>query len=237
MSQLDVVSRTHRIMMPNGTTGTAFTLDIECRQYIITAKHLVQQSFSPLHILRGKEWQPLPAGLVGHCEGETDISVLFTNQNLPKMAHPDGRNLDTETDLRLAEEVFFYGFPYGWHTSAGDGRIPVALVKRGIVSGFFGAPLGSFQESFLIDGHNNPGFSGGPVVTIRNGKDKVAGVIAGYRSSYEEVYGIDQSGGIDESKVVGSLAANTGILVAYNIKPALDIIAKNPIGLLLEPTA
>ena len=87
----------------------------------------------------------------------------------------------------------------------------MALVKQGIVSGFFGAPLGSGEESFFIDGHNNPGFSGGPVVTIRNGEYKVAAVIASYRHSFQKVYGTDSSGQIDESKVVGYLPENTGI--------------------------
>ena len=232
MSQVDVIARTHHIKVPDGGTGTAFTLDIEGRQYIITAKHLVQKSISPIHIFLQNRWQLLQVGLVGHCIGETDISVLYTDQNLPKKALPEGSNLGIETDLKLAEGILFYGFPHGLSTSLGDDKPPVALVKRGVVSGFFGAPAGSLQElSFLIDGHNNPGFSGGPVVTIRNGEYKVAGVISGYRAGYQEVYGADQSGNIDKSEIVGYVAENTGIIVAHNIQSALDLVADSPVGL------
>ena len=230
MSQIDVIARTHRIKVPDGRTGTAFTLDIDGRQYIITAKHLVQKAITPLHILWASGWQSLPVDLVGHCDGESDISVLYTNVNLPDALHPEGRNIEIETDLKLAEEVRFYGFPLDLHTPRGDGMVPVALVKRGIVSGFFGAPLGSGNESLLIDGHNNPGFSGGPVVSIRSGEYKVAAVIASYRYHYQKVYGTDSSGQIDPNKTIGYVAENTGITLAHNIKPAIDIIADNPIG-------
>ena len=237
MSQLDVLSRTHLIRVPDGRTGTAFMLDIDGRQYIITAKHLVQESIDPLHLFWGGKWQLLPVGLIGHCEGETDISVLYTNQNIPKTVYPEGGGLGIETDLKLGEDVLFYGFPHGMNTPLGSGRGHVPLVKRGIVSGFFGAPLGSGEESLLIDGHNNPGFSGGPVVSTRSRNYKAAGVIASYRYSYQKVYGVDSSGQIDESEVIGYVAENTGVTLAHNIKPALDIIAKNPIGLSLDPSA
>ncbi len=233
MSQSDVLARTYRIRVADGRTGTAFALDIDGRQYVITARHLVKHSINPLSIAWIKGWTQIPASLVGHCKGETDISVLYANQNLPKIVNPHGGNLGIETDLKLAEEIRFYGFPHGLSTPLTSG-LPVAFVKRGIVSGFFGAPLGSGIESLFIDGHNNPGFSGGPVVTIRNGEYKVAAVIASYRYDFQKVYGTDSSGQIDESKVVGYLPENTGITLAYNIKPALDIISKNPIGLSLK---
>ena len=196
MSQPDVVSRTHRIRAPDGRTGTAFMLDIDGRQYIITAKHLVQESISPLHVFWEKGWRLLPVGLVGLC-----------------------------------------GFPHGLSTPLSNERGHVALVKKGFVSGFFGAALDSGESSVPIDAHNNHGFSGGPVISIRSRDYKAAGVIASYRYSYQKVYGAESSGEIDENIVVGYLPENTGIILAYNIKPALDIIAKNPIGLSLDPSA
>ena len=231
MSQLDVLARTYQIMVPSGHTGTMFLLDVDGRQYIITAKHLVQESIDPIYIYWEGGWQLLPVNLVDHCEGEVDISVLHTNQNLSQMLYPQGNGLAIETDPKLAEEVRFYGFPHGWNTSRGGQSVPVALVKRGIISGFFGAPLGSTEESFLIDGHNNPGFSGGPVVAIRDGEYKVAGVISAYRYGWQKVYGVDASGEVDKDIIAGYLKENTGIAVADNIKPALDVIAANPIGL------
>ena len=233
MSQSDVLARIYQVRVPDGRTGTAFALDVDGHQYIITAKHLVGSLIGPLSISWVKGWEELHVGLVGHCEDEIDISVLYTNQNLPKIVNPNGDDLGIETDLKLAEEVRFYGFPHGLSTPLTSG-FPVAFVKRGIVSSFFGTPLGSGTESLFIDGHNNPGFSGGPVVTIRNGEYKVAAVIASYRYSLQKVYGTDSSGQIDEKKTIGYLPENTGITLAHNIKPALDIISKNPIGLSLK---
>jgi len=233
MSQLTVVTRTHRIMVPDGRTGTAFMLDIDKRQYVITARHLLNKGISPFRIFFGNAWQSVDVGLVGHCEDDIDISVLHSNHNIPKLFDPDVRNLGIETDLKLGEEIRFFGFPHGLSTFLSSGRNQVALIKQGIISGFFGDSLGSGTESFIIDGHNNPGFSGGPVVSIRKGIFKVAGVISSYRINYQDVYGVRADGKVDKDMVVGYLPENTGITFAYNIKPALDIISKNPVGLSL----
>jgi hypothetical protein len=44
--------------------------------------------------------------------------------------------------------------------------------------------------TMYFDGRNNAGFSGSPIVFLENGKSaefKVAGVVSGYRTDYEEV--------------------------------------------------
>ena len=76
-----------------------------------------------------------------------------------------------------SQQAFFLGFPYG----IGDRFLketghPVAFVKRVTVSTLFGKP-------YLLDGHNNPGFSGGPVVFCPPGRKEfqVAAVVSGYR--------------------------------------------------------
>ena len=101
-------------------------------------------------------------------------------------------------------------------------RLP--LVKGGILSGM------KFENKvswLLVDGHNNGGFSGGPVVFKLLGSEKavwkIAGVISGYQ--IEGVNVRDQAG-----RIIGSAEGNSGILVATGIETALKLIESNPIG-------
>ncbi len=232
MKQSHVLARTYHIHVPTGETGTAFILDVESRRYVLTARHIVEGYTDSLNLRwRGKDgWLPFPAELVGHCKEDIDISVLTTELDLPSYLLPEGSELGIELDLKLSEEIYFYGFPYGMSTPREENDTSLALVKRGIISGFFGAALTSGEESFYIDGHNNPGFSGGPVVSVRNGIFRVAGVVSGIGHSYQKVYGTDENGLPDESEVVGHFPENTGIISAHNIKHALDLIRDNPVG-------
>ncbi len=199
-------------------------LDVGGFQYIVTARHVVLESVDNLSISWNGEWQRLPAELVGHCEGDTDISVLRTNRDFPKEVNPDCGDLDTENDLSLGEEVRFYGFPHGIGTLLSNAGHSVALVKHGIVSGFSGGPLTNKRGSILIDGHNNPGFSGGPLVTIRNNNYKVAGVISGYLNSRQKVFDKNAMEEIGRKEVIGYSAENSGIVIVHNIQSALDLM-------------
>lgn len=82
------------------------------------------------------------------------------------------------------------------------------------------------MHSVLIDGLNNPGFSGGPVYFQPIGqKEKhcVAAIISSYRYNWEPIY-------IKGVKTDAQYQFNTGIVIAYTINHAVDLIDNNPIG-------
>jgi hypothetical protein len=76
-----------------------------------------------------------------------------------------------------------------------------------------------------LDGHNNRGFSGGPVVFKEPGSQlfKVAAIVSGYRYSEEPIYQGD-----DPLQL--SYRENTGIVLAYGIQHAVELARGNPIG-------
>lgn len=215
----NVIHRVFRIKYGKAT-GTAFTVDVDGKQYLVTAKHIVDDvsGNATLGILSNTEWIPLTTQLVGHADGEIDITVLAANRrltpaNLPMEASSDG--------LTYGQDVFFLGFPYGIQGKVifGDDGYPLPLVKKALVS--------SLDRSvFLLDGHNNPGFSGGPVVFASPGtyQNKVAAVISGYLPWEEPVFASGQ-------KTPLVYQANTGIIVSYSIHHAVGLIRSNPIGL------
>ena len=218
----NILLRTFRIAH-GGQTGTCFTVDVDDRQYLVTAKHLVESvdGLCMVQIFQHGTWKNLQTELVGHGAGSNDVTVLAPVTQL------SGRYPlhATTVGLALGEDVLFLGFPYGLANEIGElsNYFPVPLVKKGIVSAlqYEGA------EVLLLDGHNNPGFSGGPVVykstTDRLGSMTVVGVVSGYLRTSEPVY---DSG--EESKL--SYSYNTGIVKAHYIEDAIDLIHANPIG-------
>ena len=84
-------------------------------------------------------------------------------------------------------------------------------------------------EVLYLDGHNNPGFSGGPVVykSPNNNRFQICGVVSGYRIQ-------EQPGFASGSPLNIYFRENTGIIISHGINSAIDIIHNNPIGFQLE---
>ena len=81
-------------------------------------------------------------------------------------------------------------------------------------------------DIFLLDRHNNPGFSGGPVVFVQSdgGPFRVAAVVSGYQAVPQPVH-------VGHQETAFTYDYNTGIIVTHAIDAALKLIEQNPIGL------
>lgn len=130
----------------------------------------------------------------------------------------------TSGGIIWGQDVYFLGYPYGWFGNVGglNRDFPMPFVKKAILSCM--TTEAEVQVLFL-DGHNNPGFSGGPVVFKEPHKNeyKVASVISGYRYTNEPIFAGDE-------KFPLGYRYNTGIIVSYGIKHAVELIETNPIG-------
>ena len=225
MITANVIQRTFHILSGD-FSGTAFTIDIDERQYLITAKHLIEDMDGnfEIRIFHDGDWKDIPVTLVGHCKGKIDISVLATKIRLSP-SHP---LTPSSAGMALGQDVYFLGFPYGLGSELGqlNRNFPVPFVKKAIVSSFVTGDDG-IQFVFL-DGHNNPGFSGGPVVFKNLGESdyNVAGVISGFRYEKEQVYE-DES---EERERGLFFKYNTGLVISHEIRHAKAVIEANPIG-------
>jgi hypothetical protein len=124
------------------------------------------------------------------------------------------------------QDVYLLGFPYGWYGDLGEmnRNFPLPFVKKAILSCTYMKDDG--VQHFFLDGHNNPGFSGGPVVfkEPHRSEFKVASVISGYRYTHEPVFA-------GKEELALAYRYNTGIIISYGIKHAVDMISANPSGL------
>ena len=216
----NILQRTFKIRYQSGT-GTCFTIDVGGKRYLITAKHVVDaiQDGETVDISHNRDWMPVRVRLVGHGTGDIDVTVLAP-QVMFGGAHELGL---TTAGVVLGEDIYFLGFPYGLGMEVKMGLnagFPLPLIKKAVISA-----LGLEDGPILLDGHNNFGFSGGPVARRGTKEEQIViGVVSGYRSDRQNV--LDKHG----NQTSNTYDTNTGIIIAHDIRHALAIIERNPIG-------
>ncbi len=256
----NVLRRTLEIRVggTTGITGTAFTLDVDGREYLITAKHMVAKlkNKDKLEIsVRNGEWDPIDV-TVYPCKGDVDIAVLIPPRqltvNLPLDPVPDGGS----GQIRDGQDAFFVGFPFGgsaFATSAYEHRLngeyPLPIIKRGLYSGTYETKDRS--PVIFLDGLNNHGFSGAPIVyrdldQMNDWVFHVLGVVSGFVPELVSVVKFDEIKQGENLSEVESwrlqtpkkilrdtdklVPLNTGIVQGYPIRFALNLIHEHPDG-------
>ena len=220
MIPTNIIFRTIHIRR-NGATGTSFVLEVDNKQYYITARHVVEGMMTgdTIEINYKKNWNQHSVVIVGHSP-YSDISVL----SIPTGKVLGESMLASSDQIYYGQDIFFLGFPFGLQSDITtlNSEFPIPLVKKGILSNFL---LEKPRKILLLDGWNNPGFSGGPIVYFHQQSQKfqLAGIISGYR--YEITNAMQQNHDIDIQ-----IKTNTGIIISYGIEAALELIKQNPIG-------
>jgi len=163
-------------------------------------------------IWKNNAWLEFKSSLVLPKQQKVDIAVI----PLPEPIAP-AHSVKTNQGLTLGAETFFFGFPFGLKQNAvGQNKgFPFALVKKAIISGTFGAKgtIGIF-----LDGHNNVGFSGGPIgyYDSRLKQIVILGVISGYVNNNSEI-----------TTPFGKFPfkENSGLILGYGIGHAIRLIS------------
>lgn len=218
MPQSEVLCRTLRISY-NTSSGSAFTIEVNGIQYIITAKHLFKSDRYPataqITILEQKKYMPYNVEIKYPSKSSIDIAVI---KLIPyQLLTPTFENEFSSNGIIIGQDLYFLGFPYDYDDLLCDlpGEThPMPFIKKACLSSII-FPNGKL----LLDGHNNPGFSGGPVCFKPQGSKSynIAGVIASYRFDRQVVF--DK----DENETDMFVKENTGIINAYDIKYAVEI--------------
>ena len=186
--------------------GTCFTIEVEGKQYLITARHVVEGIGSKENIVIYQEGHPHSHNIdvIGVGDRDIDIAVLST----PNLSTPQFAFRPSADGLRYSQLVYFLGFPYG--EDGGRENLnwgyPIPLVKSGIISMF----EKNRDLPFYIDAYGCEGFSGGPVVfNSETGPHSVAGVVS------------------EAVTFKGQRDTNSGFVAAYGIHHAIDLINRH----------
>lgn len=122
----------------------------------------------------------------------------------------------------LGQQVWFLGYPFGHIGLVGrfqDQLIP--FIKRGTISAINHNDPNAVIV--YIDGFNNPGFSGGPILYCDFHKLAygLLRVVNGYRADAAKIT-------VHGQPVDADVLVNSGILIGYSIKRAVQAIDAKP---------
>ena len=230
----NVIHRTFNIRCSKAT-GTAFAIDRDNRQYLITARHVIKDftSGSAIELFHDRRWKTLSAEVVGIAADTIDVAVLAC----PIRLAPAHLLVASNEGLTYGQQVYFLGFPFGWNSGMENlnRELPVPFVKAGVVS----AMITGDASYIYIDAHGNRGFSGGPVVFVPSGRPsnefRLAGVVANAPQPWIEPV-VDKSRRPlvgDDGEPIAYFPENQGLVVAFDIRHATNLIDANPVGLQL----
>ena len=128
MITANVFERTFHIGFGD-STGTAFTVEKDSRQYLVTARHVVEGITSDdiVNIFHERQWRKIRVNVIGVGKGEVDVAVLATSMQLsplvPLEASGDG--------LAYGQQVYFLGFSFwvGWWCRVYQQRVFYAVCQ------------------------------------------------------------------------------------------------------------
>ncbi|HEV8577732.1 MAG TPA: serine protease [Thermoanaerobaculia bacterium] len=206
-------------------TGSAFTIEVDGKQYLITARHNLKDfgSDGEIDLWLGGRWSRMRAHAIYPAREDVDIAALDLGRTVTVTYALE----PTSAGLTLGQQVYFLGYPAGTPGSlpapAGFGEIP--FLKSGVISAI---DTRDPQANILyLDGQNNPGFSGGPIVFwhARSRRFRIAGVVRGYRNEALPVLkkknlGDPLAGAYNDLYT----RANSGIVVGFDIRHIVDAI-------------
>lgn len=208
-----ITERVFRIFH-GGRTATAYTVDKDGQQFLVSASHVFDGSDSvdEVKIFHARQWKNCNVS-VCYNSFEVGDTIIFQLEN--KIA-PISRT-DFGPNFVLGGWAYFLGFPldFGGDAREINNRYPMPFIKAALISNFYTDREGLVE--IYLDGHNNKGFSGGPVVveSLDKGREfNIMGTVSGYIT--EPVR--NEEGGAESYQV------NAGIIQAYSIKNLMDTI-------------
>jgi len=216
---MGIISTVRNIKVGN-TTGTGFLINYNNYNYLVTAKHVLgkvndkQKLFFQFY--EDSVWVNNEGTVLLHTNHKIDIAVLDLNE-------PSLRKNQTELTIDgvvYGEEGYFLGFPYELRIDDQgnlNSGLPLPLVKKVVLSAIFHK---DGISTLFLDGQNNPGFSGGPIIlrNIDKSKEykwKIVGVVSGYRTQKNE---------LDTPFGKLNYVENSGIMIGYGIDHVIEII-------------
>lgn len=224
----DVLTNTF-LMITDTLSGTCFLVVQNDTEYIITAKHLFRRGIKNgdsvfFNILRAKKFgetkievhEPFYGKVYVHNNPNVDIAIIKIPNKLSSIK-PYEFSISGSI---LGQDCYFFGFPYYEEkfTTTNRGEADrFAFVKKAIISAFY---KDKDVDIDLLDGQNNPGFSGGPVIfyDYETKKNKILGVISGY---YPQTNKAEIS-----PSVFLNYVENSGIVFCYPSNYISDIIKR-----------
>lgn len=167
------------------STGSSYIIEKNDRSFLVSAKHifpnLKECDSITFQVNQDKKWKNI-SGIV-HLHQNKNVDLIIIDLGIQLFGNNPDSYLTTGNFI-LGDEGYFLGFPMGLQTDWLPGKnqgLPSALIKRATFSGQINI---NGTIILLLDGQNNPGFSGGPIFFKLFNKEIVKwsffGIVSGY---------------------------------------------------------
>ena len=194
--------------------ATCFKIFHGSKQYFVTAAHLFKPNdksgdIVPVRLLISGNLKDFDARVYFHKKRNIDVALIKLPDDVPQ---GKGISLDS-IHLSFGSPVFFYGYPLS-NLGTQTPEIKFPIIKSAILSGV--VKYGNV-DVLVLDGHNNRGFSGGPVVAYDTGTKKthLVGLVSGY---------LFEPRGVQIKEERFSFDENSGIILCYGTSYIQDIL-------------
>jgi len=166
-----------------GGIGTAFLYQKDGLTLFVTAQHVLGRASAGgfVYLKKPSGWTKFELnGVTIHPEGQDAATFGLSNFDITiphRFTHP------ADGPLGLGQELKFIGFPHGLeNTASSPSGFSTPLVRTAFFSGVIVDPS-THKKLLILDGLNNPGYSGGPVWAPGPTPDEpsLLGLISGYR--------------------------------------------------------
>jgi hypothetical protein len=216
-----------------GGQGTAFAYGRGTRSCFVTAAHVLagSQEGGFIQIRRHGDWQSFPLTMVSPHRGGQDIALFAVSGLVLDLQHDFSHPDDPK--LYPGQELKFTGFPHDLENLIDSPMgFSTPLVRTAFLSGTI--KLSDPDRTLLVlDGLNNPGYSGGPIWAPGPELDKpsLLGIVSGYRvelKSKIKVYK-DLGGGLEEEVSGLFVKPNSGMIHAVPYSELKKLADKNAV--------
>jgi hypothetical protein len=179
--------------------GTIFSIDVDQREYWITAKHILTGAQHPpfgsiaeksvtLSVLdpdaSQEKWLPETFSVI---DPGKDIDIVVLAPATPILKAPIPSLPAESVGASFGGDCEFLGYPTriggAWRIKVSGSQYWMPFIKHCTISGKFVEPM----DYWVLDGINNGGFSGGPVVFLTGPAQKIMAVISGYQTEPADV--------------------------------------------------
>lgn len=199
--------------------GTGFLVHVEKSLFLVTAAHLISEEDPSIDVWFGGTWTRWSSDILLR-KASIDLAVFSVED---RETRPMYDVQLSDEGLHYGQQVYFLGFPYGDHGEAKDFDDPrwvFPYVKSATVSML---PHFTPDKTLVLDGHNNVGFSGGPVCfSSDGGVHYICGMVLRYREEHARAKRDDEDEGVWYFQNAGMFYALPSGRIASEIKNKLS---------------
>lgn len=209
-----------------GRAGTCFTWADDRGTFFVTAAHVLEGAAGGDVVGLRTDYGEVKLRVadIAFADDGADVCV-FAAENF-RLRWTSATKSDFEVTIQLGDDLLFLGFPHGLNnTVVGMNHFVTALVRK---ASFSGTAMIGRVETMILDGFNNPGYSGAPVFAHTDEGHLVpVAVISGYRyeaQSHAAVYKVVDG---DEMALPDTyVKPNSGMIYALPWGCVLDALTR-----------